>query len=1310
MARAAAMLAVGYGLGEATAPLTSLVAQIGETLLANSGGWRVRRLSPLAGERDGADRASLKRHLTELCDSEIDSIVVALAGVVVMHAGEPCLVTGADVTAYPEDATLPLSWIRDRMRSCRADRIVIVASLEGPSDDNDWLDALATGRARHLVATERSGGRVLALAALLDGVRGAAIDPKTGTITLHSLSEHLSHVVPQSRLQLSEESETLASSPPLAGPWDARLTSRSGRRVAVDEQLVGTVLPGRFAIVRELARGSFGYVYVARQLSVDRDVAVKVLHGSIAPGSDTGRLYVHEIQSVGRLDHPNIVRIYQADITPGGSLFYAMELLAGRDLQKIIDQDGIMDRERAVALVRQLAAALGAAHEVELVHADVKPANMVVVPGTPDERLVLLDFGLARLRGAVDSAGGTPAYMAPEQLREGRVDACSDVFSAALVLVTLLTGWRRRTADQLVPPLDGIEDPTLRAVLAKALALTPADRYHNGRELAAALGDRAQAAAIASSPPFRHLAAFTEHDRGRLYGRDREIETLVEHVLFRRTVVYTAPSGTGKTSLLRAGLVPRLKALGVACVYVACHGREPPDLARAIWHEGATPAAAATLRIASEHKRLVVVVDQVEAALANDRFVASLRELERVGEDLELGVVFSVREDVLASLLAQRETYNVLRLGPLLPEGAREAIVGPLIERRVTIEEPLLAVLLADLERAASLIAAEMRWSAEHVIYPPHLQLACSVLYDHLAAGEELLALRHYEQLGGLDEIVRDYLDRVLETELPAALVGTARRVLLALIDSDRTRAVRSDGELAEQLPEDTQLAPVLEVLRQRGIIVPLRGSDGEPAWELVHDSLVPRVLAWSDRQDLARQRALEIVRHHLRGSRGEQPSLLTAAELREVRDHAVAIEELDREWQKRGPVPWTPVKLVAKSRRARRDRRLAIVASVVLAVGIAGFLGLRWFTERQQRRQQELLSKVDMGKFVLELRAFDWDPRLLKAIPVAMSRLSGFDWKLFDTAPDDALAPSDTPLGFERVAIATADPLARAWRVEARGGKAVLEVSRPGCAPSVIPLARLPGYSQRDKPPTYKIAIPTCEATHRDTIEIEAGPYLSQGRGEPPIAAIEHLALDDIPAEHTVDVPAFAIDRTEVPNAAYQLFTSPTSSTAVAMPGYPRIATLENAANPNYPVTQIAWWQARAYCRFLGKNLPNDAQWEKAMRGGLTIHGRPNPMPRRTVPWGIATSVRAYLKGTGDQTSAAIDATPGDVSPYGVLNLAGNVQEWSRKHVDGHFYETRGCSWGFCDSAMLPTVLAVPNMRPAGETTFDLGFRCVIE
>jgi hypothetical protein len=1325
MSKGAAILAVGHGLSDQTSPLTSLVAQIGETLLSNEG-WRVRRLSPLAGEREGADRASWKRCLSELCDDTVDTIVLALAGAVTMHDDEPCLVTGPDAARYPEEHALPLAWITERLRNCSADRVVVVASLEGPQGDADWLDALATNRARHVIATERSEGRALALHALLAGTRGGAIDPQTGTITLRSLGDYLGKTVKHVRLQVSNESATLASSPPLAGPWDARLTSRPGvPRSTGQEEVLGTVLPGRFKIERELARGAFGNVYLARQLSVDRDVAVKVLHGAVAPGSETGRLFVQEIQSVGRLDHPNVVRIFQADITAQGSLFYAMELLAGRDLQQIVDE-GAVEKSRALELARQLSSALGAAHDVGLVHADVKPANAVVVPPKKDgetERLVLLDFGLARLRTETTSAGGTPAYMAPEQLRDARVDARSDVFSAALVLVTLLTGWRRRGADQLVPPLDAITDAKLRGVLAKALALVPGERYQHGGELAAALGASTAtlvAGEAAASPPFRHLAAFTEADR--LYGRDREIATLVEHVLFRRAVVYTAPSGTGKTSLLRAGLCPRLTVLGVECVYVACHGREPPDLARAIWPEGDTAAAAAAARIAAQGKRLVVIVDQVEAALASGGFATALRELENATATHELGVVFSVREDVLASLLAQLESeHNVLRLGPLSPDSAREAIVGPLIERRVMIEEPLLAALLADLQRAASLLAAEMRWSAQQAVYPPHLQLACSSLFDQLAPGEEVLAPRHYEQLGGLDEIVRDYLDRVLETELPREQVATARRVLLALVDSDRARAVRTDAELAVLAGED--IAPVLEALRLRGVIVPLRAHNGEPAWELVHDSLVPRVLAWTDRQDLARQRALEIVRHHLRGSQGQRPSLLTAVELREVKPFAAAIEELDRDWAARGATGWRPAKLVALSRRARRERWIALVTSVAVALGVAGFLGVRWFREREERLHEELLSKADLGVFDLELHAFDWDATTLRPTEVPVSQLPGLTWKLLEPSIVDELAAGSEEIPVDRTEL-TRDGV-RAWRVETRGGKAILKVEGRGehgetCAPSLLPLARLPGYSSRDKPTRIVVKVPTCAATHAGTKPIVGGKYRSGGRGNPPLTTGSVIDVKDILPERDVFLEAFEMDRTEVTNAAYRMFSSPQNATAIATPAYPTATGFPaDSNNDDYPVTNITWQQARAFCRFMGKQLPSDHEWERALRGPLVLGNAPNPNPLRTLPWGSADTSFANLRDTGDPSSEffsgaqrtnTVTANPRDVSVEGILDLAGNVQEWTRTEMQADFYATRGCSWNICTRDSLVSTLAVSNVRLSSIKYFELGARCVVE
>jgi eukaryotic-like serine/threonine-protein kinase len=144
------------------------------------------------------------------------------------------------------------------------------------------------------------------------------------------------------------------------------------------DDLCGTTLPGGFRLDAVLACGGFGTVYRAKQLTVDRDVAVKVMHAGVDPASPGGQLFVHEIRSVGRIDHQNVVRVYHADLTVEGRLFFAMELLAGHDLEYFIENEGTIASSRAVALVRQLVAGLGAAHEANIVHADIKPANVLI--------------------------------------------------------------------------------------------------------------------------------------------------------------------------------------------------------------------------------------------------------------------------------------------------------------------------------------------------------------------------------------------------------------------------------------------------------------------------------------------------------------------------------------------------------------------------------------------------------------------------------------------------------------------------------------------------------------------------------------------------------------------------------------------------------------------------------------------------------------------------------------------------------------------------------------------------------------------
>lgn len=1097
--------------------------------------------------------------------------------------------------------------------------------------------------------------------------------------------------------------------------------------------LVGVTLPGKFRIDEEIASGAFATVFRARQLAVDRDVAVKVVHHGVDALSEDGRLFVQEIQAVGRIDHPNVVRVHQADVTADGRLFFAMEWLDGRDLQAILDE-GTVPLARARGWMRQLLAALGAAHDAGLVHADVKPANVIVVGDGERERVVLVDFGLARLRragGSAASVGGTPAYMAPEQLLEGQVDPRSDLFSAALVFVAMVTGWRRRSARELVPSdevLAGIGDARIALALREALTLTVDGRIESAARFAAAFGGDDDHADVVARPPFHGLSAFTEADQHELRGRERELARLTELAMSRPLLVLTAPSGIGKTSLLRAGLVPRLIGLGVRARYLSCRGDD---------------ATALHAAMAAPGDGRVIVVDQVESALSSAaapraadeaEWVTALREL-RPDRPGEVRIILSVREDFLARLLdllpSRGDVPPIVRIGPLDETGARDAILRPLAERRLGVSDELLAVLLGDLAAAGARLGAELGWHGEVSIYPPHLQLVCSVLYAALPPGESVLGLPLYRGLGGFDVIVGEHLDRVLDDLAPEDAV-IARDLFLALVTGAQGRSARTEAELLESLAAARDAAgarrvsDVLEVLRGQGLVVRAR-RDGEPVWELIHDSLVPRVLSWIDRRDLARRRAVELVRYHLRRSRPGLPSLLSRAELREVAEHAGAIAALDDEWhrQQRAAASggWTPSKLLARSRLVRLRTTFAAVSLILLVVAGIGAAIYERRRSSDLQRAEALRRDLDLGRFAFELAPFAWDVTAQEPVPVMVADLPALSWTLHEPSFDD-LDQAGEPLPPGRLRrhspYRSADGWTRIDPAEAPGGPAFLVITGRGrrgesCPPSVIPMRSLPGYARRGAGEArLRINVPTCQATLADTVAIPAGRFVFGGLGEPP--SPYQAEFPERATERIIDLPGYRIDRTEVTNAAFAQLAAMRDLTGIARPPEIPNPDLRATAEPRSPVSAVTWRDAAVYCRFLGKSLPTSEQWEKAMRGPLDD----NPAPRRNFPWGNTLPPHAAnLSDEEPNGIRGVGATPTDRSPYGVLDLAGNVMEWLGTPPAGTtdhaaFYReswriARGGNWDETPSHDLVNMTAIENARPGDTRSFTLGVRCTL-
>jgi serine/threonine-protein kinase len=285
--------------------------------------------------------------------------------------------------------------------------------------------------------------------------------------------------------------------------------------VAPDEaeadDLIGVLVDERYKVLEAMASGSMGAVYKAERIPVGKIVAIKFLHASFANDAEFLARFERETRVMSKLAHPNCVSVVDFGVFEG-SPYIVMEYVAGITLRALLDL-GPVKPSRALVIARQIAAGLAHAHAQGIVHRDVKPANIMITEeiGT-GEHARILDFGLARLRGAVGRDAtqtnvvvGTPNYMAPEQtIGGGTIDARTDVYAVGVVLFEMIAGERPFQADDTlallgmhraapIPKLldrvgDRVDLPEgLQAVVEKAMAKSPDDRYQSVIELAEAI-------------------------------------------------------------------------------------------------------------------------------------------------------------------------------------------------------------------------------------------------------------------------------------------------------------------------------------------------------------------------------------------------------------------------------------------------------------------------------------------------------------------------------------------------------------------------------------------------------------------------------------------------------------------------------------------------------------------------------------------------------------------------------------------------------------------------------------------------------
>ncbi|WP_327085968.1 Stk1 family PASTA domain-containing Ser/Thr kinase [Nonomuraea sp. NBC_01738] len=348
------------------------------------------------------------------------------------------------------------------------------------------------------------------------------------------------------------------------------------------DPLVGRLLDGRYRIESRIARGGMATVYLALDIRLDRTVALKVMHRSLAEDPAFVRRFIGEAKSVASLSHPNVVHVFDQG-TDTDVVYLSMEYVPGKTLRDILRERGRLPAREALEIMIPVLAALGAAHQAGMVHRDVKPENVLL---TDDGRVKVVDFGLARAIEATNQTRtgvmiGTIGYMSPEQVTTGGADVRSDVYAAGIMLFELVTGQQpydgetpmsvayRHVHDTVPPPSSVIHDtpPLVDTLVAHATARDPHDRPADATAMLVAAVDAHRMLPRLTNPPGAQSGAYS---RAHSMPSGPQAAAPAHTMIQPRADVHTAPPAGPPPA--RKGFKPNWFIVALAVVMVAAIG------------------------------------------------------------------------------------------------------------------------------------------------------------------------------------------------------------------------------------------------------------------------------------------------------------------------------------------------------------------------------------------------------------------------------------------------------------------------------------------------------------------------------------------------------------------------------------------------------------------------------------------------------------------------------------------------------------------------------------------------------------------
>ena len=1029
-----------------------------------------------------------------------------------------------------------------------------------------------------------------------------------------------------------------------------------------------------------------GEVYLALDERLGRRVALKFVKAGGADAKALERFH-EEARTTARFNHPHIVTVYGSGDYQGRP-WLALEFLDGQTLRERLER-GPMTVPEALRVGKAIAEALAEAHRHDVVHADLKPEN-VLLPR--DGRVRVVDFGLSRLAGTdATAASGTPAYMAPERWNGGAPRAAMDLWALGVLLHEAIEGARPFTDAELAQlvfspkPLTlgaRVQSAACSALVAECLRMDPNERPSAEDVIARIDRLLSGRAVVEGRSPFRGLEAFSEQDAPDFHGRAREIDAALEVLRTDALVPIVGPSGVGKSSFVFAGVVPRLRESGAWEVLSLRPGRRPwASLAGALGCEVSAlekPAGLVTelRRRTAKGSRLLIFIDQFEELITLGNEADRLGVLRALAvaasPDEPWRIMVTVRSDFFGELVSVPELgpalQSVLVLRPLGRAALEEAVTGPLTRAGYTPDDASLPAKIAlELEGQSAAL--------------PLLQFACQALWERRDAQRKQVLRREYDAMGGAVGALATHAERLVSELLPEDRRLT-RSLMLRLVNADGTRKPRTRPELLQGLAPEAGAA-LDRLVTQRLLVTSRHDDTDEPLFELAHESLVstwPQLTRWLHETQEARTLAQEIEQAasiwDKRGRRDDETWANEALHdvLRRVEKWNVTLTSMPKDFLEAGR---------ARQLRLVKRRRLGVVGAFValslFAVG-ASFAALEFREkERQAIAQQELirLAAGDVGRFELVLEPFDWSSVSGTKTSVRATRVPALDWRVHVATRTNPPAPG---------AILDAARVKRSERHVTDDGllSELVEMGRDpvffefigrgeGCGSSWLYVRSLPGYAERRTPPTaVRIPVPTCAASRAGAVQF------------------------DLP-----DAGVFALDRTEATSEMWALYAQLQPLSGDERTPMPRAFDREGVQG--LPVVGIDAYVSDRLCRFFGRRLPRVAEWMRASK----TH------PQRT---GVRREgCLANLEGSDDGADvlSPVGGCGGDATEEGVVDLLGNVSEWtSDDEPSGDYAGLRhylGGNWSVPPGAP-PTQIDYVNSGAATVVNYSLGVRCAAD